>query len=88
MDVRDIGALALTLAVAGIIVSFTLLVMATLQTQIGTQSSTHSAAYNATGSAIEGIAVFSDWFVLIALAIVFSIIIGIIVKYIGGAGNQ
>ena len=87
MDVRDISSMALVLAIAGIIVSFSLLIMDDLQTEVGEQSSTDSAAYNATGEAIDGIAEFSGWFVIIALAIVFSIIVGIIVRYLGGAGR-
>jgi len=126
MDVRDLGALALTLAVAGIIISFTLLVQqqlgeemcptgsayltlsapqdnATVHTKTslnegccttgrGNASICHawtsSAAFNASWDAEEGVAEFSEWFVIIALALVFAIILGVIVKYIGGAGGR
>ena len=87
MDVRDISSMALALAIAGIIVSFSLLVLADLDTEIEDQTSADSAASNATDEAIAGVAEFSDWFTIIALAIVFAIIIGIIVRYIGGAGR-
>jgi len=124
MDVKDLGALALTLAVAGIIISFTLLVQSELNEEMCPDGSTYviltgehgnqtvhpstnmfagccdgnngtycfgwtwDAASNASASAIEGVAEFSNWFVIIALALVFAIILGIIVKYIGGAGGQ
>lgn len=134
MDVKDIGALALTLGVAGIIISFTLLMQSKIQIQTCPSNSTwgegwnnsarftggigankitndysgccgfingsaksqgkdcnswsYSAAFNSTGGAIEGVAIFSVWFVLIVLAVVFAIIIGIIVKYIGGGSGQ
>jgi len=87
MDVRDLGALALTLAVAGIIISFTLLVQTELDTEITSSAGANSFAANASDAAIEGVAEFSNWFVIIALALVFAIILGIIVKYIGGAGG-
>jgi amino acid transporter len=88
MDVRDISAMALGLAIAGIIISFSLLVLSDLNTEIDEQTGvTDSAAGNATDEAIGGVSEFADWFTIIALAIVFAIIIGIIVRYIGGAGE-
>ena len=126
MDVRDISSMALVLAIAGIIVSFSLLVMGNLQEEVcpdsaswvtsavnssvlpnsitgtnngcctttqyfGTNNSCdlwlYSAAFNSTQDTIDGVGEFSSWFVIIALAIVFSIIVGIIVRYLGGAGR-
>lgn len=81
------GGLALTLAIAGIIISFTLLVQAELSDEISDQAGNTSAAYNASADAIDGVAEFSGWFVIIALALVFAIILGIIMRYIGGAGR-
>jgi len=88
MDVKDIGTMVLTMAIAGIIISFTLLVQSELGTEIEEQSGNQSYAYNASTEAIKGVAEFSGWFVIIALAIVFAVILGIIVKYIGGAGRR
>ena len=88
MDVKDIGTMVLTMAIAGIIISFTLLVQSELGTEIENQAGTNSYAANASTEAIKGVAEFSGWFVIIALAIVFAVILGIIVKYIGGAGRR
>jgi len=127
MDVRDLGSLALALAVAGIIISFTLLV----QTEISEEMCSDDAeyvtgytnsvtdnpvtgsydgcclttnttggstlnctsweadqeAFNASYNAVEGVAEFSGWFVIIALALIFSIILGVIIRNIAGAGG-
>jgi hypothetical protein len=128
MDIRDLGAMALTLAVAGIIISFTLLVMTEIDQEMcpgddfyvtgytnspaanpvtsgyygccNTQNSTGgstlncttwttgSYAVNASFSSIEGVAQFSGWFTIIALAVVFAIILGIILRYIGGTTGR
>ncbi len=116
MDVQDISSMALALAVAGIVIAFSLLVMTEIQSETcpslstyGSYASsnhsnlitgttlgccaqinatdaaicdhwTYGAAFNASEDSIEGVGEFSDWFVIIALAIVFAIIIGIIVK--------
>ncbi len=87
MNVSDLGGMALTLAVAGIIIAFSLLVLTDLGEEIETQTSADSAASNATDDVISGVAEFSGWFSLIAMALVFSIIIGVIVQHIGGAGR-
>ena len=126
MDVKDIAAMALALSVAGIVVSFSLLVTAELQEETCPTNTTwvtgftnsptantvtgnfdgccnvinstggstlncttwgYGAAFNATQDTTDGVGEFSDWFTIIALAIVFAIVIGIIVKYIGGAGR-
>jgi len=88
VDVRDLGALALALAVAGIIISFTLLVQTEIQDEIETQTNNTSYAYNASSDAVEGVAEFSGWFVIIALALIFSIILGVIIHNIAGAGGR
>jgi len=127
MDIKDLGGLALTLAIAGIIISFTLLVQSEVQEEMCPSSSldfaeypltnssvgqnpvtgtywgccdsvnstnstacnmwVFSEAFNASGNAIDGVAEFSGWFVIIALAIVFAVILGIIMRYIG-AGRE
>jgi hypothetical protein len=129
MDVKDISAMALAMAVAGIVIAFSLLVQSQVQEETCSATGTYGAyassgpgadgtaqnpvtgtfsgccttinssnaadcdtwdlpdAFNASQEAIDGVGEFADWFTIIALAIVFAIIIGIIVRYIGGAGR-
>lgn len=87
-DIRDMGAMALTLAVTGIIISFTLLVMSEMDTEITATAGADSYAENASDDAMAGVAEFSGWFTIVALALVFSVILGIIVRYVAGAGSS
>ncbi len=128
MNIRDLGALALTLTVAGFIIAFALMIQSDLSSEMCPSNSTYqsgtavensttvnaetgtrsgccslvtsegaganctswaySAAFNASQQSISGVAEFSGWFGLIAMALVFAIIIGVVVKHIGGAGQQ
>ncbi len=82
-DVRQLGALALVLVVA----SFIIAVGGEMLTQLQDQQTEGTAAYNASEAGIEGITTFSTWIPLIALVIVLSIVIGVIVRYMGGASG-
>ena len=77
-QISDILPISLTLVVIGIGVGYGLSVMEDVQSDM----TTDSAAYNATGSAIEGVAVIPDKLPMIALVVVAAIIIGILVRYL------
>lgn len=80
---KDIPAFVILIAIAGMVLGFTLLILANVQTEIEEQSSNVSEAYNATGSAIEAGGTFGDWLPLIVLVIVAVIIISLILSGFG-----
>jgi len=89
-EISDILPISLTLVVIGIGVGYGLSVMEDVQSDMITDvagcNSTSVAgcgdAYNATTSAIEGVAVIPDKLPMIALVVVAAIIIGILVRYL------
>jgi len=132
MDVRELGALALVIVVASIIISMGASILSSLATNqcssasgswipvgychtgVTTCNSTIdnpvtdakygccAAAVNAsqdcvtwsdneglavTGKGIDGMVTFGNWIPLIALVIAASIVIGVIVKYLGGTAG-
>ena len=84
MNIEDIGAMVLVIAVAGIIIAFSGLILDDLQDE----TTTDSVAYNATGSALDAVGTFGDWLPTVALAVLFAIIVGIVLKFIGGAAGR
>ncbi len=98
-DVRQLGALALVIVVAAFIISVGGTMLTELQDSflnthyaVGTcddngNVSACGSGYNASVAGLEGITTFSTWIPLIALVIVLSIVIGIIVRYMGGASD-
>lgn len=76
--VQDILPIALTLVVAGIGIAYGLNVMEDVQADM----TSGSAAYNATGDAITGVAKLPEKLPLIVTVIVAAIIIGILVRYL------
>jgi len=83
MDVRMMGALALTIVVAAIIISMG----AEILTQLQSQQTAQSYSYNVTTYGLTGMSTFGTWIPLIALVVVASIVIGVIVRYMSGAGG-
>lgn len=82
MELRGI---ALALVVVGILLGFGLLILAEVQTEIGTRTTTTSAAYNATGDAIDGLSDMAGWLGLLVLVIMAALIIGYL---LAGFGNK
>ena len=120
MDVRELGALALVIVVASIIISMGAQILGSLSvnqcdytwitnTTVPTGQvinnplytanygccttldsgnnctvwTTDSAALNTSAQGLAGMVTFGDWVPLIALVIAASIVIGVIVKYLG-----
>ena len=79
MDVRELGAMGLVVVVAAIILSLGASILVSLQNQ----QTSNSLAYNITGKGLTGLGTFGDWIPLIALVVVASIVIGVIVNYMG-----
>jgi len=77
-EIRDMLPIALTLVVMGIGVAYGLNVMEDVQGDMTVDTN----AYNATGSAIEGVAKLPEKLPLIVTVIVAAIIIGILVRYL------
>lgn len=76
--VQDILPIALTLVVSGIGIAYGLNVMEDVQGDM----TSGTAAYNATGDAITGVAKLPEKLPLIVTVIVAAIIIGILVRYL------
>ena len=83
VTVQNLGALALAVVVVAIIVSMGGEILSQLQE---TQTS-GTYAYNVTGKGLEGMETFGNWIPLIALIVVAAVVIGIIVRYLGGAAG-
>lgn len=83
-QVGDILPLGLTLVVVGIALSYGLQVMGDVKSGM----TTNSAEFNATGSAISGVAKLPEKMPLIATVIVAAIVLGIVVRYLGFAGSR
>ena len=77
-NVGDILPIALTLAVAGIGVAYSLNVMGDVRADMTAGTS----EYNATGAAITGVAKLPNKFPLIATVVVAAILIGILTRYL------
>lgn len=82
-SVNQLGALGLVVVVAAIILGMGAEILAELQEQ----QTANSSAYNITSQGLAGLAVFGNWIPLIALVLVASIVIGVIVRYLGNAGG-
>lgn len=80
---KDIPAFVILIAITGMVLAFTMLILANVQTEVEEQTSNLSAAYNATGEAIDAGATFGEWLPLIVLVIVAVIIIALILRGFG-----
>ena len=80
--------MALIVVVAAIIIGMGASILSELRTQQGTTYGTSSLPYNISGQGLTGLTTFGNWLPLIALVIVASIVIGVIVKYMGQAGGS
>lgn len=77
-DIKDILSVAMILVVTGIGIAFGLNVMGDVQSDM----TADSVEYNATGSAIEGVAKIPAKFPLLVTVVLAAIIIGILVRYL------
>jgi len=77
-QIQDILPIALTLVIAGIGITFGLDVMEDVKGDM----TADTAAYNATGQAISGVAKIPEKMGLIATVVVAAIIIGVLVRYL------
>lgn len=76
-SLSDVGNMALTLAVAAIIVGLAASVLSNLQND----STEGSLGYNATTSALTGISTFSSYINIIAIVAAAAIVIGILMYF-------
>jgi len=87
MDVNQLGTMALIVVVAAIIIGMGASILSALQTQQTADYGANSLPYNISGKGLTGLTTMSTWIPLIALVIVASIVIGVIVRYMGGMGG-
>ena len=78
-NISDIWPIAMVFVVAGIGISYGLMAMGEVQSDM----TVGSAEYNATESAISGVAKFPEKFGTIATIVIAAIIIMILVRYLG-----
>lgn len=93
MDLRHLGAMALMLVIAAVIISIGASILSDLQEDQcedagGTYSNGACPGYetyavNVSGEGLEGMETLGDWLPLIALVIAAAIVIGVIVGYLG-----
>ena len=83
LTVAALGAMALTVVVAAIIISMG----SSILTELQGQQVENSTAWNATGKGLTGMITFANWIPMIALVVVAAIVIGVIVTYLGKAGG-
>lgn len=76
-QIGDILPIAMVLVVAGIAISFGLNVQEDVQADMVTDS----AAYNASGDAIDGVATLAEKLPIIATVVAAAIIIGVLIRY-------
>lgn len=87
-DIGDVLTIGLVLVVTGIALAVGLQIMGDVRTDMegtgfnASDPSTYTAEYNATTSAIDGVAKLPEKFPLIATVVVAAIIIGILVRYL------
>jgi hypothetical protein len=87
-SVSDIAPLALAVMIGAIVISLAGSILQDLRTQQGTTYGTSSVAYNVTTSGLSAMTTFGNWLPTVALVVVFSIIIGVIVVYLGGRAGR
>ena len=80
-SVSSLGALAILLVTASIVIAIGGQILADVQTEF----TANTYAYNATGGGLEGIETFGSWLDTIALIIVAAVVIGIIVTSFSGS---
>ena len=78
--------IAMALGSTALICAIVLLVLASAQTQIATQTSNTSAAYNATTQGVLGVAVVPQWLSVVAIAAVGAVVLAILTGLFMGAG--
>ena len=93
MELRHLGAMALMLVVAAVVISIGATILSDLQKDQcedagGTYSNGACAGYetyavNASGQGLESMETLGDWLPLIALVVAAAIVIGVIVGYLG-----
>jgi hypothetical protein len=76
-QIGDILPIAMVLVVAGIAISFGL----NVQEDVQTDMTANSAAYNASGDAIDGVATLAEKLPIIATVVAAAIIIGVLIRY-------
>ena len=82
-SIGDLLPVGITLVVVGIALAFGLQVMGDVQDGM----TVNSAEYNATGSAIEGVAVLPTKLTLIATVAIAVIVIGLVLRFMVFKGN-
>ena len=86
-SVTDIAPLALAVMIGAIVISLAGSILQDLRTTQGNSYGTTSVAYNVSTYGLTAMTTFGSWLPTVALVVVFSIIIGVIVIYLGGRGR-
>ncbi len=83
MNVQSLGAMALVVVVAAIIISMGAQILGQMQAQ----QTTNGIPYNITGQGLVGLVTFGQWIPLISLVIVAAVVIGVIINNLGGSAG-
>jgi len=78
--------LAKGIGIAGVFIAIFLLVLANVQTQIETQTSNISDAYNATDEAIEAVAQIPGWFAIVIIVGI-AVVLFLLLRQMSRAGG-
>ena len=81
LGIQALGTAAMTIIFIGILISIGLMVMDKVQTNVGTESGTDSAAYNATGQTIDAVSDLPSWLGIIVIVLAGSVVIGLLLAY-------
>jgi hypothetical protein len=83
MDLGDLAVLGLTFVVVTIVLS----IGAAITNQVRDTQTANSYAYNVSNYGLSGLNTFGTWLPIVAIAIVATVIIGIIMKGFGGLAS-
>lgn len=87
MDVQQLGSMALVIVVAAMVIGLGASILSSFRTQQQTDYGQYSLPYNISTQGLTGLSTFANWIPLVALVIVAAIVIGVIVRYMGGIGG-
>ena len=84
LDITSLQAIALVIALTGLIAAFTLQIMGDVQDDM----TPASAEYNATSEGIDAVGTIPEKLPIIVTVVVAAIIIGVLVSYFGGKNQR
>ena len=81
LGIQALGTAAMTIIFIGVLISVGLMVMDKVQTNVGDESGTDSAAYNATTKTIDAVADLPGWLGIIVIVLAGSVVICSLMAY-------